>query len=1245
MTNGDKRPLQAQQSEQTSRGISTIQRGAAYERFKAGQAAIQAALPKPKVYTPVLTTIEEKYTERVPKSYVRNGQVQRSWYKLSSKTQAKLLSRTRSKDLVSFERIRTVERPESAIITEQRAQVEEQAKEGLKAAEPVLLPKRVPFTPRKFREEFRLYGEEVKKGVSEFVAGFETQVARFAPLYGKPEYVAKAEAEAKVKIQEEISQLDSKISGYQERIKYYQNKIREKRKQGKDVSGYKESINKYEDKIDVLEDEKRVWEKGLKKEAPSMIKEYFTGYTEKYAEAKGRQEEAKQEYKAALKKYETKLESLSGLSPIDYAKARAKLPEILQRSLPTTKQYTKQFEEQQKVRDTELKKWEAANPGEKLVRDASGNVVGVESKLLGDKSFTYESYVKELDRLQKVAPIPVYKNIITGEVSSFKVTPSDKLWQKGYSTPQGKFLETQEEINRYIKENKIPIAPSGKIKTAEEFKSFIEGDYYKYKAFRPEPQQSLLSKAVSFFGKEIPISNIALKVPVDKAGNIIKPEKYGVLSVEESAKIAKWVPVREITGKTKITISEFHELSGTKTPLSFIPSSPAGIALTGISFGYLSKGFTGIAKATGILFRKPITTGVTKGIDILIPKSETGFAPRGILPQVGRGALFAASAFVPGVGAAYISSLVESAAKDPSGTVSSLVDYAKKNPYEIATIATSGGVIKEVLRVRNLKKTYNEIDSTLVKRFGEDSKVVKDFRAARRLAYGKEQLPKRVATIAGRPWTSEKLKAVVKEPELVKIVDSVISKYKPTIIGSSTLLPYLNLKNLRRGLLGDIDVQDVQGLLNSQSKAMAQELYVRLKKAGYDVKYDEGSFAGYQKYHVTYKGMELLNAGTSVEYFFKTQLGPIRGLFETKVLGQTIKEPISGAVLGTLRGQLRIKLFSYTKIDLSKIDKLEQLFKQGGKELIEKEIGGRAKDLLDVMDIVDGTRNLYDKSGKFIGETIPYGVRDAMRELREMLREETIGRAFRARDSFVIYKNKILRNLSILKSYIVNKISSLKKSQLFLSKKGQVPVSQIRERFTDFTSLTRRAISPAKEKIEPIEKISYSLAGRSLPRTIIPERAEPTYAKPKPRFSLYAVPTYAKPKITYAKPKVPIRERYLLKKPTPSKYPVPKPSPYRIPTSLYSVRPYPVKPSPYPVIKSQITVTPYPIKDIRPPIIIREPQIRRPKEQISKQKIKREPRKLRGFTLTPTIAGVVYKYKRKKPLLLSKVTGFEILRK
>jgi hypothetical protein len=600
MTNGDKRPLQAQQSEQTSRGISTIQRGAAYERFKAGQAAIQAALPKPKVYTPVLTTIEEKYTERVPKSYVRNGQVQRSWYKLSSKTQAKLLSRTRSKDLVSFERIRTVERPESAIITEQRAQVEEQAKEGLKAAEPVLLPKRVPFTPRKFREEFRLYGEEVKKGVSEFVAGFETQVARFAPLYGKPEYVAKAEAEAKVKIQEEISQLDSKISGYQERIKYYQNKIREKRKQGKDVSGYKESINKYEDKIDVLEDEKRVWEKGLKKEAPSMIKEYFTGYTEKYAEAKGRQEEAKQEYKAALKKYETKLESLSGLSPIDYAKARAKLPEILQRSLPTTKQYTKQFEEQQKVRDTELKKWEAANPGEKLVRDASGNVVGVESKLLGDKSFTYESYVKELDRLQKVAPIPVYKNIITGEVSSFKEKPSDKLWQKGYSTPQGKFLETQEEINRYIKENKIPTTSPEKIKTAEELKSFLEGDYYRLKDFRPETTSILFGRIKERSTPLIKFFNYPLSI-----GGPTSPAFWMTGGLVKEKQLSK-IKEEAITGieKTKAPALMKDISSGL---IGFVPETVGGLALTYGGLKVLGKGMT-LLKPTA---RRLVTYGFT----------------------------------------------------------------------------------------------------------------------------------------------------------------------------------------------------------------------------------------------------------------------------------------------------------------------------------------------------------------------------------------------------------------------------------------------------------------------------------------------------------------------------------------------------------------------------------------------------------------------------------------------------------
>ena len=443
--------------------------------------------------------------------------------------------------------------------------------------------------------------------------------------------------------------------------------------------------------------------------------------------------------------------------------------------------------------------------------------------------------------------------------------------------------------------------------------------------------------------------------------------------------------------------------------VEMIPKTPTEAVVLGaelaMGYGAASALEISFTKTAAIIFNEPISKMVSTGVGAVIPVQDTGFAPDGALPQIGRGALYSVAMLIPGVSTAFITNIVKNVVIDPVRTIESIKDYVVKNPYEIASIyGFSRGVGRIEERLAR-EKMYYDITDRLINQYGIKSAEVLNFQKAWEVAF--KEMPKRIDTI--KPWTSEQLKAIAKEPRAQEIVNDVVKKYNPTLIGSTTLLPYLTLNTLRRGLQGDIDVQTVQRLINVQSKEMAQELYTKLKQAGYDVRYSESTFEGYPKYHVTFKGQELLNAGTSFDYFLRTQLGPLRGLFESKVFGQTVVEEVSGARLGTLRGQLRIKLVRGYGGDISRIRELERLAKEGKLE-------GREKDILDTMDIIEGTKNLFEGE-KYIGRIAPYDLKTLIYDIREATRQSTIG-------NYVVVRELLFSNITKLRM-IIERINSM----------------------------------------------------------------------------------------------------------------------------------------------------------------------------------------------------------------------------
>ena len=104
----------------------------------------------------------------------------------------------------------------------------------------------------------------------------------------------------------------------------------------------------------------------------------------------------------------------------------------------------------------------------KPIYDSSGKLTGIEDYNLG-----MSLPIAEVERLSAVTPKEVYKNVLTGEISQTKTSP---FFLKGYTTPEGKFLNI-DELSTYLKENRIPIRES-KATTPEQLRKSLEPNYY-----------------------------------------------------------------------------------------------------------------------------------------------------------------------------------------------------------------------------------------------------------------------------------------------------------------------------------------------------------------------------------------------------------------------------------------------------------------------------------------------------------------------------------------------------------------------------------------------------------------------------------------------------------------------------------------------------------------------------------------------------------------------------------------------
>ena len=151
-------------------------------------------------------------------------------------------------------------------------------------------------------------------------------------------------------------------------------------------------------------------------------------------------------------------------------------------------------------------------------------------------------------------------------------------------------------------------------------------------------------------------------------------------------------PTFDILGlQSKAYKGDFGE-GGGKVGDEWLPSSAAFGTVTpitpsdvfNVAGGSLALSKIGLTSAASFIFSKPIATATSKGVDYLIPRSDSGFSPSGIPGQVGRGLLFSAS--LPITGKAFGYEFGKELLDKPQQTTKELYKYASKNPYEIVTL-------------------------------------------------------------------------------------------------------------------------------------------------------------------------------------------------------------------------------------------------------------------------------------------------------------------------------------------------------------------------------------------------------------------------------------------------------------------------------------------------------------------------------------------------------------------------------
>lgn len=584
--------------------------------------------------------------------------------------------------------------------------------------------------------------------------------------------------------------------------------------------------------------------------------------------------------------------------------------------------------------------------------------------------------------------------------------------------------------------------------------------------------------------------------------------------------------------------------------------------------GFATAGTTAILAATagpaiagGYLFSGPITRTTSGIIDKLIPVQDSGFAPTGILPQIGRGALFTASTFVPGVGSAYATDIAKQFLTNPKEAYKSTKDFVTKNPYEIASVLLFGAIAKRggerVRAFRETQRALETIDREIIREYGKDSAEYRRFRDAVNRAYGEGQLPVRQGPT--RPYTPNQIESIANDPLAIEIVTQIVNKYKPVIIGSSTIIPFSAaraLEELRRGLQGDIDVQTVQGIVNNRSKAMAQELYQRLVNAGYkNARYSVSEFpegSGQRKYHVYLGEKELLNAGSSVKRRIG-EVAQVRKLFETSFLGRTVVDPYTGVRIGSNLDNLRRKIIAGYGENLGDIQttvkalrRIYQSVEDGTfiakEKAFKKEGVGRAKDLVDILDIIDGSKGLFKKvpnlagykigdefvrlKEQYIGPRIPYTIKDLLFETKEIIRQMTAER-------FYYYRSRLLQNVRTLIGYFQNmysafaqQLNTFANSRLVTDRRGafRLPTSGVQSINTQLVpERTARVIEGySTQRIEPTRR--------------------PRSARARDEYEYRTRDSYGRTPSTYLiRPSYPTRPTY----PTQQRYPSRLQAPYK----------------------------------------------------------------------------------------------------
>jgi 8-oxo-dGTP diphosphatase len=244
-----------------------------------------------------------------------------------------------------------------------------QAKDPLtQASQKLAIRKRTretAFIPRKTRLEQRKQRAEISSELGKLKAqekAAEYEIARKIPEQAKPEYKQQALEEAKSSIQ-------SKINILQENI---ERATAEKRAYERTENPLGDALREYQKGIDLYRVEINEYKKAIGKDTNTLIKDWFSGYTENTANYERDKVRSRIEQRAAFERAK---------------KTDPQLKEIIQvLNLPTSVsqvEMQKALVEQQKQAQNQIKDWQKSNPTEKLLLDNTGAIIGVQSGKLG----------------------------------------------------------------------------------------------------------------------------------------------------------------------------------------------------------------------------------------------------------------------------------------------------------------------------------------------------------------------------------------------------------------------------------------------------------------------------------------------------------------------------------------------------------------------------------------------------------------------------------------------------------------------------------------------------------------------------------------------------------------------------------------------------------------------------------------------------------------------------------------------